>query len=173
MSLSLGGEYIVLIRMYHMMGLRIAGLKRGKADPVSGLSPAHQRPSTLFYMLKTILTGSVGSVKLVQTTGKSSVLNINIATNRRVGEREYVDWTSAKVWGDRAEKLSPYVVKGAKLLVTGRPEARAFKKSDGTPGAELVLHIEDLEFLGGRGQSGHDAHLDDGTVIDSVPEVVS
>ncbi len=101
-------------------------------------------------MLKTTLTGSVGSVKLVQTAGKSSVLNINIATNRRMGDREFTDWTSAKVWGERAEKLAPHVAKGAKLFIFGRPEARGYTAADGTAKAELILHVEDLEFLSAK-----------------------
>lgn len=100
-------------------------------------------------MLTASITGHVGSVKLV-TKGKNTVLNINLASNRRVGEHEYTDWIAAKVWGERAVKLAPHVGKGTRLLMTGRPEARAYKKPDGTPGADLVLHVNDLEFLGAK-----------------------
>lgn len=98
-------------------------------------------------MLTTTLTGYVGSVKFVHAPGKSQVLNINLASNRRVGEREFTDWVSAKIWGERAEKLSSHIRKGMHLLVTGRPEARGFKKADGTAAGELVLHVTELEFL--------------------------
>ncbi len=101
-------------------------------------------------MLEVTITGSVGSVKLVTTPGKSSVLNVNIATNRRVGDREYTDWTSAKVWGERAEKLAPHVQKGARLLIKGRPEARGYTAADGTAKAELIVHINELEFLSAK-----------------------
>ena len=102
-------------------------------------------------MLETTLTGHVGSVKFVAPQGgKSPVLNVNIACNRKVGENEYTDWVSAKVWGERATKLRDHVTKGARLLLKGRPEARAFKKGDGTPGAELILHVSELEFLSAK-----------------------
>ena len=119
--------------------------------------PSHKIESN---MLEVTLTGSVGSVKLVTTPGKSSVLNINVATNRRVGDREYTDWSSAKVWGDRAEKLAPHVQKGARLLLKGRPEARAYLKADGTPGAELIVHVNELEFLSAKpkDETGELAH---------------
>ena len=112
-------------------------------------------------MLATTLTGYVGSTKLVQAPGKSQVLNINLASNRRVGEREFTDWVSAKVWGERAEKLSSHIQKGMHLLVTGRPEARGYKKADGTAAGELVLHVTDLEFLSAKPkeESGDD-HAD-------------
>lgn len=80
------------------------------------------------------------------------MLNISLATNRKVGEREFVDWTSVKVWGERAEKLAPHIGKGTKLLITGRPEARPFKANDGTAKAELVVHANDIEFLSGKGK---------------------
>ena len=97
------------------------------------------------------MTGHVGSVKFVAPKGgKSPVLNLNIACNRKVGETEYTDWVSAKVWGERATKLQSHVTKGMRLLLKGRPEARAYQKGDGTPGAELILHVSELEFLSSK-----------------------
>lgn len=107
-------------------------------------------------MLTTTLTGYVGSTKLVHARGKTPVLNVNLASNRRVGDREFTDWVSAKIWGDRAERLANHITKGMHLLVTGRPEARGFKKSDGTPAGELVLHVSELEFLSGKSKEDGD-----------------
>lgn len=39
-----------------------------------------------------------------------------------------------------------------RLLLKGRPEARAFKAADGTAKAELILHVNDLEFLSAKGK---------------------
>ena len=104
-------------------------------------------------MLEVTLTGHVGSCKFVASPGKSSVLNVNLAVNRKVGEREFTDWVSAKIWGERAEKLSAHVSKGMRLLIKGRPEARGFTASDGTPKAELIVHVNELEFLSARPKS--------------------
>jgi single-strand DNA-binding protein len=103
-------------------------------------------------MLEIKITGNVGTCRLVKAVGKTPVLNVSLATNRRVGDREFTDWTSVKVWGERAEKLAPYVNKGTKLLVSGRPEARAFKANDGTAKAELIVHATEIEFLSAKGQ---------------------
>jgi single-stranded DNA-binding protein len=123
------------------------------------LSAVHQHPKNTI-MLTTTLTGFVGSAKFVHARGKTQVLNINLASNRRVGEREFTDWVSAKVWGERAEKLANHIHKGMHLLVTGRPEARGFKKADGTPAGELVLHVAELEFLSAKSKE----HNDDGNI---------
>lgn len=102
-------------------------------------------------MLKIELTGNVGTCRLVKAAGKSPVLNISLATNRKVGDREFVDWTSAKIWGERAERLAPHISKGVKLLITGRPEARGYTAADGTAKAELIVHVTELEFLSAKG----------------------
>jgi len=104
-------------------------------------------------MLEVKITGNVGTCRLVTAAGKSPVLNISLASNRKAGDREFTDWSSIKIWGDRAIKIAPYITKGVKLLVSGRPEARAFKANDGSVKAELVVHANDVEFLSGRGQT--------------------
>lgn len=107
-------------------------------------------------MLEIKVTGNVGTCRLVKAAGKSPVLNVSLATNRRVGDREFTDWTSIKIWGERAEKLAPHIAKGTKLLITGRPEARGYTAADGTAKAELVVHVTDLEFLSAKGKHEDD-----------------
>ncbi len=111
-------------------------------------------------MLTTTLTGYVGSAKYVHARGKTQVLNINLASNRRVGDREFTDWIAAKIWGERAEKLSTHIQKGMHLLVTGRPEARGFKKPDGTAVGELILHVSELEFLSSKSKDQEELPLE-------------
>ena len=104
-------------------------------------------------MLEVKTTGNVGSCRLVAAPGKTPVLNISLATNRKVGDREFTDWSSVKIWGERAQRLAPHITKGTKLLISGRPEARAYKANDGTAKAELVIHANDVEFLSGKMQT--------------------
>jgi single-stranded DNA-binding protein len=99
-----------------------------------------------------------GSISVYR--GKTPVLNINIASNRRAGDRQFTDWIAAKIWGERAERLATHIQKGMHLLVTGRPEARGFKKTDGTAAGELILHVTDLEFLSSKTKDGVDAGVD-------------
>ena len=112
-------------------------------------------------MLETKQTGNVESFKLVAPKGKTPVLNISLASNRKVGEREFVDWTSVKIWGERAQKLAPHIDKGTKLLITGRPEARAYKGNDGLAKAELVIHVSEIEFLSARIESNQSLGSDE------------
>lgn len=97
-------------------------------------------------MLEVIIIGNVSSIRLA-AAGQTQVLNLSIASSRKVGGNEHTDWLSAKIWGERATKLEPHISKGAKLMLRGRPEARGYKRNDGTVAAELVLHVFDVEFL--------------------------
>ncbi len=97
-------------------------------------------------MIETTISGNVGSVRFAQA-GETPVLNISIASSRKIGQREYTDWASAKIWGERASKLAPFIQKGAKLLLRGRPESKGFCRADGSVVGELVIHVHNLEFL--------------------------
>lgn len=97
-------------------------------------------------MLEITITGHVGSQRLAQA-GTMQVLNLSVASSRRSNDREFTDWVSCKVWGERATKLQQHIQKGAKLLLRGRPEAKGYQRQDGTMAGELVLHVRELEFL--------------------------
>lgn len=97
-------------------------------------------------MFESIVIGNVGTVRFVNS-GKTQVLNFSLAASRRVGDTEYTDWASVKVWGERAERLKEHIVKGMKLLVRGRPEAKGYKRDDGTVAGEMILHANEIEFL--------------------------
>lgn len=105
-------------------------------------------------MIETLIIGNVGSVNFFERPGETSVLNISVASRRKVVDREYTDWISAKIWGDRAEKLKNHIVVGMKLMLRGRPEAKGFRQSDGNTRGELVVHITDLEFLSPKSTEG-------------------
>ena len=55
-------------------------------------------------MLETIVVGNVGSVRYARA-GETSVLNLSLASSRKINDRAYTDWISAKLWGTRGEKL--------------------------------------------------------------------
>jgi single-strand DNA-binding protein len=109
-------------------------------------SPFLSKPAGMFEL---VVVGNIGSSRYAQA-GETSVLNVSIASSRKVREREYTDWISCKIWGTRAEKLREHLAVGMKVLVRGRPEAKGFQRNDGTVHGELVVHVADLEFLTAR-----------------------
>jgi single-strand DNA-binding protein len=66
------------------------------------------------------------------------------------GERP-TQWVSFELWGERAEKLAPLLLKGQQIWVTaGSPRIREFAKKDGTVGADLRATVNDLQLIGGK-----------------------
>jgi single-strand DNA-binding protein len=66
------------------------------------------------------------------------------------GERP-TQWVSFELWGERAEKLAPLLLKGQQIWVTaGSPRVREFAKKDGTVGAALQATVNDLQLIGGK-----------------------
>jgi len=98
-------------------------------------------------MQKIIIAGNVGNVKEVRSVGETQVLNFSIAVDNgkdKNGERRESTWYDCSLWGKRAQSLAPYISKGQKLTVFGRPTARAH---DGK--AYLGVEVDDLTFQGG------------------------
>lgn len=102
-----------------------------------------------FSVIETLVIGNVGSMRFIRV-GETRVLNLSVASSRKINEREYTDWISAKLWGSRGEKLREHIEVGMKILVRGRPESKAYQKGDGSVSSELIVHVNDLEFLHSR-----------------------
>ena len=60
-------------------------------------------------------------------------------------------WVEAGLWGDRAEKLAPYLLKGSALeLVLEDVHLQEFTRRDSTTGIKFVGRVLRLDFVGGR-----------------------
>lgn len=103
-----------------------------------------------------MIAGNVGNVKDLKDVGGDKVLNFSIAVDNgkdKNGEKREPTWYDCALWGKRAESLAPYIEKGSKLAVNGRPGARAHEGK-----AYLSLTVNELTFMGGGTRSdGGDA----------------
>jgi single-strand DNA-binding protein len=78
-------------------------------------------------------------------------LSLAFSFGRKVDGKQPVTWISATMWGDRCDKLKPYLVKGQLLFVTlTEIHIEEYKRRDGTPGTSLRARLGELEFAGGR-----------------------
>ena len=97
-----------------------------------------------------MIAGNVGNVKDLKEVGGDKVLNFSIAVDNgkdKNGEKRDPTWYDCALWGKRAESLAPYIEKGSKLAVNGRPGARAHEGK-----AYLSLTVNELTFMGGGGE---------------------
>lgn len=102
-------------------------------------------------MQTVIIAGNVGNVKEVREVGGDKVLNFSIAVDNgkdKNGERRESTWYDCALWGKRAESLAPYIQKGSRLTVQGRPSARAHEGK-----AYLGVTVNELTFMSSKQDS--------------------
>ncbi len=64
-------------------------------------------------------------------------------------------WIDASLWGDRVEKLAPYMLKGTQISVMlSDPHIETYEKKDGGTGFKLVARVDSLEFASSPKESG-------------------
>lgn len=111
-------------------------------------------------MLKAQILGNLGSdAELKYSAGGSPLLRCNVAANFRVkndnGEWEdRTEWVRVTLFGARAESLSQYLTKGAKVYVDGRLEARPWTSREGAVRAGLEVIANDIELCSPRNNDG-------------------
>lgn len=79
-------------------------------------------------------------------TGKR-VISLRVATRVRQGGRDETVWWRVSIWGDRFDKMLPYLKKGSSLIIVGemgKPETYVAK--DGTTQVALNLTAEIVKF---------------------------
>ena len=92
---------------------------------------------------------------LNHTPDGKPVLNFALAVDVGFGDRKDTLWIDAAVWGERGEKLQPYLTKGKPVTVSGDIGLRTFARRDGSPGAALTLNVQRLTLQGGSNGGQH------------------
>lgn len=112
------------------------------------------------------IAGNVGNVKELREVNGDKVLNFSVAVDNgkdKNGERRESTWFDCSLWGKRAEALAPYIEKGSRLVVSGRPSARAHEGK-----AYLGVTVSELTFMSSK-SSGEARSSSDGYSQSSAP----
>lgn len=95
---------------------------------------------------------------LRRTPNGDAVLNVSLAFNYgRKGDdgKRPTQWVDGSMWGNRAEALAPYLLKGQAVAVTlEETHIETYQRSDGSPGSKLVGRIAQIDLAGGKPESG-------------------
>ncbi len=98
--------------------------------------------------LETKMVGKVAQHKLIQIEGKRPFLDVKIdVVLATASGKEFTHWVTCKVWQDLAMETEPLLSKGCIVEVSGRPEVKPYLRRDGSPGAELVVHAEEIRVI--------------------------
>lgn len=90
------------------------------------------------------------------TPNGQKVTNLRLATTSRKGGKEETVWYKVTIWGDRFDKMLPYLKKGSGLVIVGelnKPEI--YTDREGKPQISLEVTAEFIRFSPfGKGDKG-------------------
>ena len=96
------------------------------------------------------------------TPDGKAVMDISLAFDYgRKGNdgRRPTQWVNATMWGDRVEKLQPFLSKGSQVFVTmSEPHIETYDKKDGTQGFKLVGKVANIKLAGSKSDAAQDTH---------------
>lgn len=82
------------------------------------------------------------------THSQKPVAILSCAYDVGFGDRKKTQWIEATLWGDRAEKLAPHLLKGTAIVIYADDlELEQYQGRDG-PSAKIKCRIVDLDFAG-------------------------
>lgn len=90
-------------------------------------------------------------VKMTQSG--MAIMSLGVAVNERHKNQQTGQWEDkpnfidCTMFGDRAQKLSPYLTKGTKVAISGRLSQRSWQAQDGSKRSKVEVVIDDLEFM--------------------------
>lgn len=109
---------------------------------------------------KVFISGNLTrDAELRTTQSGSSICALGVAVNDRrknqqTGEWEdYPNFVDCAMFGARAEKLQPYLVKGAKVSIEGKLRYSSWEK-DGQRRSKLDVLVDEIEFMSPRAREG-------------------
>ena len=119
-------------------------------------------------MDQTILTGNLGqdAERKVRKDNGNEFVVFSLAHTEKYGEKETTDWYNCYIQSEwlLKSKVNDYLIKGAKVLLTGQKKAQIWVKEDGTPQLQYVFNVNNIELIGGN-------KSDNGR--NDVPEVIA
>lgn len=125
-------------------------------------------------MQQLTIAGNVGKDAVLRSTqGGDKVLGFSLAVDNgkdKNGNKRDATWYDCSIWGKRAESLERHITKGTKLVLTGRPTARAHEGK-----AYLGISVNELTFMGGgdssqdSGQGGYSGGPTSRDLEDEIP----
>lgn len=112
---------------------------------------------------KVILVGNLGRDPEIRYSAEGNALcNLSIATSfnwrdRQTGERrEETEWHRVVMFGRLAEIAGEYLRKGRPVYIEGRLRTRKWTGQDGIERYSTEIVAEQMQMLGGRGDSSGD-----------------
>lgn len=100
------------------------------------------------------LIGHIGQDAEVKDFGENQVINFSVAvsesyTNKQGEKITNTNWYECSKWGNNTT-VAQYLKKGQQVFVSGKPQARAWQKDDGTLVSNLGVNVFAIQLLGSK-----------------------
>lgn len=100
------------------------------------------------------IIGHIGQDAEVKDFGENQVINFSVAvsesyTNRQGEKVTNTAWYECAKWGNNTA-VAQYLKKGTQVYVSGKPQARAWQKDDGTLVSSQGINVLSLQLLGSK-----------------------
>ena len=107
-------------------------------------------------MNKIIVTGNLTKdAELRYTQNDKAYSKFGIANNEGYGENQKTNFFNCTLWGKGAENLNRYLVKGQKVLITGKIELGKYTDKEGIERTTVDINVDSfggVEFIGNKVQ---------------------
>ncbi len=87
------------------------------------------------------------------TQSGTPVCGFGLAVNRVFSKNDEVDFFNVSAWRELGERVANYKKKGDPVLVEGRLQYRTWEAQDGSKRSAVDVVADNVQFLGGRGDS--------------------
>lgn len=105
-------------------------------------------------MNKFVFTGNLTrDAELKYTTNEKAYSKFTVANNEGYGDNEKTTFINCTLWGKSAENLNRFLIKGKKILVSGKVEINSYKDKEGIERKTMEVNVDmfgGIELLGGR-----------------------
>lgn len=94
------------------------------------------------------ISGRLGKDAVTRDAGDTTATGFSVAVDDGYGDKKKTLWFDCTMWGQRGEKLAPYLTKGTRVSVAGSVGLRTWDGDKG-PGASLTVRVADVTLMGG------------------------
>ena len=122
-------------------------------------------------MNKFIATGNITKdAELRYTANDKAYSKFSIANNEGYGDNKKTNFFNCTLWGKSAENLNSFLVKGQKVLITGKVEINDYKDKEGVERKIIDINVDSfggVELLGNKAQQESGTNNDTSNNSDS------
>lgn len=92
-------------------------------------------------------TGNLGKDCRTGNVGGTPVCNFSVAVTEGYGQRKKTHWVECALWGKQAESLTPYLLKGQQVAVSGE---FGMKEATDKYAAAPTCRVTSISLIGGK-----------------------